>query len=511
MIRLFQKQKVAWDLLHDEITREIVYGWWAGWGKSVLGTYWLAEQIASKPGSTWALGRSELKKIKLSTLITFKRTLKEFWFSEDSYKYDDQKGVMTFKNGCMVVLVDLAYNPSDPEFDRLWSTEYTGWFIDEAQEIDDKARQILNSRLRNLTGAVLYIWKSKKEAEDWIKENNKGVLNYIDILDEWQVVLWKQEIPKLFMSCNPGLNFIYTDFYKPWKNSELPENRAFIQSLPRDNPFLPKSYIENLELLDRVSKERLLHGNFDYIDDPGLLFDIDMINNSIKETPTKPWEYYLSIDAARQGKDSTEIGIWNWLHLERVQTIDKWSLTIQAEVIRNVANKYDVDIDNIIVDEVWVWGWLVDILGCRWFIGNASAIHPYASKLLAYKKRNYANLRTQAFFYLQQYMRDSKISMNLEWKQKEDMIEELMFIRQIEIDNDSKIKIEGKKDIKKKLWRSPDLADMVSMRMWWLIKSHELWETPTEDVENEEETDEFLKWLMEDEEEEVNELDLEVY
>ena len=80
---------------------------------------------------------------------------------------------MTFSNGCMVVLMDLNENPSDPNFDRLGSTEYTGFFIDEAQEVSAKAKQIVTSRLRNLTGKTFFYSKDKAECERYIAKNKK--------------------------------------------------------------------------------------------------------------------------------------------------------------------------------------------------------------------------------------------------------------------------------------------------------------------------------------------------
>lgn len=495
-IRLFTKQKLAWDYLHDETHSEICYWGGAGWGKSLLGSLWLATEIANKPWSTRAIWRSELKKIKLSTLITFKKMLKDVGFDEDSYKYDDQKSIMTFVNGCMVVLVDLANQPWDPEFDRLGSTEYTGAFIDEAQEIDWKAKQVLSSRIRNLTWQKYFFSRDKKEAEEWIEKNWKWIISYNENLLEYEVVQWITK-PKLLMTLNPWRNFIYTDFYKPYKNWTLLDYRAFIQALPTDNPFLTKEYIQILKNLDKVSRERLLYWNFDYSDDPALLFNIDDLWQCFRKVDIKNKEldYYLTIDAARLWKDKTSIWIWKWLFLEKIINIDKWPLTDQSIQIKKIIDKYNIYLENIIVDEVWVGWWLVDLLWCKWFIGNASAIQPYSSKLLPYMKRNYANLRAQSFFYLKQYIEDNKIIIHYDCEFKGVIIEELLFIRQIDIENDSKIRLEAKKDIKDRLWRSPDLADMLSMRMYWVIKNYFNWEDKVEDIEAET----IIKHPLEDE------------
>ena len=66
--------------------------------------------------------------------------------------------------------------------------------------------------------------------------------------------------------------------------------------------------------------------------------------------------------------------------------------------------------------------------------------------------------------------------------------------------------------MKEELWRSPDLADMISMRMWWLIKGHYDGEVAEEDKTEEEKKDDFLEWLMEDDNaNESTPLDLDVY
>lgn len=513
--RLFAKQKVAWDYLHDDKTTEIAYWGWAWGWKSVMWSLWLATQIAKYPWSTWGIWRSELKKIKLSTFITFKKMLEEVWFLEGSYKYDDQKSIMNFTNWCMVVLMDLNENPSDPNFDRLGSTEYTGFFIDEAQEVSWKAKQIVTSRLRNLTGETYFYSKNKEAAEQWIKDNKKGILHFNEALEEYQVVMWVKSKPKLLMTLNPWRNFIYTDFYKPWKNNSLLPHRAFIQSLPTDNPFLPPAYIENLKNLDKVSRERLLYGNFEYSDDDALLFSIDDISDTFKRISTF-WliQTYITVDAARQGRDSTVICIWEWLHLLKVIEIKKATLTQQAEMIESLMREYNTEINHVIVDEVWVWGWLVDILGCRWFIANAAAIQPYSAKLLSYRKRNYANLKTQAFFYLQKYLPQVSIYKDCQYKEK--IIEEALFIRQVDMDNDNKIKLESKKIIKEKLGRSPDYMDAISFRMRWLIKEHANWEITEEDLntksEEEINQDALLKFLMEDDsKEDEKEFDFSIY
>ena len=345
----------------------------------------------------------------------------------------------------------------------------------------------------------------------------------MDLADAWQnwlaTVGWDFK-PTTLISCNPWKNFTYTEFYKPYSKwlAEWDEfkyltkttsdwtilRRKFIQSLVKDNPWVPKSYAYWLETSnDEVSKQRLLYGNFEYDDDPTLLFDNRMIAN-LYDAPRDTWEtYYITVDAARKGKDKCVVYLWQWLNVIEVYELDEPDLVKQKKTIEELKNKYNVNISNIIIDEVWVWGWLVDMLGCKWFIANASSINPYSAKLLEFKKRNYANLRTQAFYYLQQYIIEDKIRIKAHPWLQETINEELLFIKQKDVDWDRKIALESKQALKNNLGRSPDYADALSFRMRRIIKNHA--EGNIDESEEKEAKDEHLIDLLE--EEELQELD----
>ena len=58
----------------------------------------------------------------------------------------------------------------------------------------------------------------------------------------------------------------------------MPAHTAFIPALATDNPYLPKAYVQSLKKLkDKVMKQRLLYGNFDYDASPGRLYEYDEI------------------------------------------------------------------------------------------------------------------------------------------------------------------------------------------------------------------------------------------
>jgi len=176
------------------------------------------------------MGRARLKSLKESTFLSFLGVLKDWNLKKGiDWNYNAQEGCVHFSNGSSVYLKDLFLYPTDPEFDSLGSTEYTGAFMDEVSEITEKAKMIVMSRLR---------FK----------------------LDEYNLV------PKLLMASNPAKNWAYKSFWRPWSEGKLEDYRMFIPALVGDNPFMSKYYVSNLHKLDKNSKERLLFGNWNYSD-----------------------------------------------------------------------------------------------------------------------------------------------------------------------------------------------------------------------------------------------------
>ena len=233
-MKLLPKQKNAIYFLKDDTTKEILYGGAAGGGKSALGCLWLIESCQKYPGTRWLMGRAKLKTLKETTINTFFELSSKLGISEQ-FQYKEQKGLIQWNNGSEILLKDLFFYPSDPEFDELGSLEISGAFIDECSQIVQKAWKLVISRIR---------YKLK----------------------EYELT------PKILGTCNPSQNWVYTEFYKPHENDKLPVYKKFVQSLPTDNPHLHPTYLESLLQLDEPSKQRLYFGNWNYDNDPAKLY-----------------------------------------------------------------------------------------------------------------------------------------------------------------------------------------------------------------------------------------------
>jgi PBSX family phage terminase large subunit len=424
-----EKQHQAWEFLHDTTSSEILFGGSAGGGKSYFGAAWLLYSCLRYPGTRWLMGRSTLKTLKETTLNSFFTVCSDWGIKKgESYKFNAQSNIVEFENGSTIILKDLYAYPADPNFDSLGSLEISGAFIDEANQCTEKAKNVVASRIRYR-------------------------------LKEYELR------PKILMSCNPAKNWVY-DFYKSWRDDTLPTHKKFVQAKLADNPHISEFYEEQLRKLDPVSRERLLHGNWEYDEGKDRLFDYEAIlsvftNSSITN---KDEDYYLSCDVALLGSDKLVICVWKGLVVEEIITKDKTSADNVEKLIENLALRYNIKKSNIIIDSDGVGQYLSHYMkGVQPFINNGKAL----------SGENYKNLKTQCFYKLAE-----QINLGNIWIKEKDVeirnkiIEELETVRRKNIDLDGKLAILSKKEMKVILGHSPDYADALMMRMRYLFKNN---------------------------------------
>ena len=420
------KQTIALDLLEDKTTKEILFGGGAGGGKTALGCYWQLKQRLKYPNTRGLIGRAVLKTLKETTLVSFFQIAKMQGLQSGlHYKYNAQMSQIDFTNGSTILLKDLYSYPSDPNFDELGSLEITDAFIDEANQVDYKARNIIKSRIRFQ-------------------------------LDQNELV------PKILYTCNPAKNWTYSEFYKPQQDGTIGNNKRFIASLIDDNPFISKHYKENLLTLDTVSKERLLMGNWEYSNDPSQLIDYDNILNSFTNSFVSNGNPFITCDVARFGSDTTVIGVWSGFRVKFHQYSGK-SVVEVADLIKGLQLENKVPLSNIVVDEDGVGGGVVDILRCKGFVNNSTAL----KNPVTHNKENFDNLKSQCYFKLAELMNKNEIYIQADGRQKQQIIEELEQVKQKSVDNDSSKGIIPKDKVKALIGRSPDFSDCLAMRMYF--------------------------------------------
>lgn len=444
----FLRQDEALDYLMDDVTTEILYGGAGGGGKSYLGCIWLLLLALKYPGVRLLMGRSKLKGLKETTLKTFFKVCKDQKIKGDGdhYKYNQQSNTIQFYNGSEILLKDLFYYPSDPDYDSLGSLEIGAAFLDEVAQIKDKAVEIVKSRLG---------WKLDDGTE--IKT-------------------------KIFMSCNPSKNFSYTKFYKPWRDGVLEPRKQFIPALPTDNPHLSKGRLEELNNLTGTSRKRLLLGLWEYDEDPNTLMTYDNItsiylNNHILEfdsnkniigTKLKDGtiinDNYITCDPARFGKDKTVIWCWKGLNGYKKIVMEKKSTVEVSSYLKALAIKENIPMTNIIIDDDGIGGGVQDqVPGSIRFINGSSPI----------RKELFSNLKAQCYYKLADVINNKELYLSdplLEETEIELINQELEQVKAKNVDKDGKKELVAKDQIKLILGRSPDYADSIMLRMYPIVK-----------------------------------------
>lgn len=427
------KQDYALQVLTDDTTNHIFYGGAAGGAKSWTGASWLFFMCLSYPGTRWFVGRNELKRLRQSTLPTFKKVGKEYDIVEGrDYKFHGTDNYIIFKNGSRIDLLDLRFIPSDHLYERFGSIEYTGGWIEEAGEVDFLAWDVLKSRIgRHLN-------------------------------DKYGI------IKKLFVTMNPKKGWLYTRAYQPWKKNVLPSNEKFIQCLVDDNPFRESGYIDTLDAIeDRQLRQRLRYGDWEYATDDNDLCDYDSICDFFSNSHVAPNRDFRTItaDIALEGSDLLVLGVWYGLVCVERVVVNKSDGKMVYLAVDKLKIKHKVPNSRIIYDADGVGGFIAG------FVKGAVAFHG-GSKALNDEK--YENIKAQFIYKLAKMINERKIwfAVKLETKEEEYIKAELTAqLKKVDPDDEKVLKVVKKAEVKKELGRSPDYVDMIMMVMWFYVNT----------------------------------------
>lgn len=181
------------------------------------------------------IARKTLKSLKESTWNTVRKVVKDWGLLEDvHYKVNNLAGSMSFWNGSVIMMLEMADLPSDPNFERFGSIEISAAGVDEASEISQKAIEVLFSRIR---------WR--------VHETLK--------------------VSKMLITTNPTTNWIRSRFVQDDNGDkvDLREGEYYVPFSVFDNPDIAfrQTYEAALnKISDQATKARLLYGNWDFVE-----------------------------------------------------------------------------------------------------------------------------------------------------------------------------------------------------------------------------------------------------
>lgn len=423
-----EKQHNIFKYFDDKITTEVLYGGSLSSGKSYVMCALIVMKCLQHSDIRVGLAREHLTNLKKTTVVSLFEVLTDWSLKpEEHYKYNSQSGEITFFNNSKIVLCELAYNPSDPNYTRLGGLLLTFGCIDEAGEINEKGKEIFQTRLGR--------WRNR---ESGLK-------------------------PFLLMTCNPAKNFLYREFYLPHKEGNIKDYQRFIQALPKDNPYITDEYMANLEkTLSFNEKRRLLNGDWEVFDDTEALFTYTDINYMFQ---------YNSLDEDKQMRLSADIAftsdecifiVWEGKEVKKIIKKDKMDKMNVVDTIKKVCNDFKIRFDMISFDADGVGLYL------REYFPSAKEIHNGGRPI---KDMGYKNLKTELYFKLSEFSKTGILKIKDEMY-KSEIYDQLSVIKHKPRQSMEKgIELISKSDMVSVLGHSPDIADALAYGMIFHLKN----------------------------------------
>jgi hypothetical protein len=434
------KQKQACKAWVDPEKKDIVFGGGKGGGKSYLGGVLIFGNALIYPGTRYFIARKKLNDLRKYTMPTIEEVFKNWGIRIDKYApFNGQDNTYNLYNGSKILLIDAKYLPSDPMYERFGSMQMTQGWIEEAGEFETASR--------NNLAASIGRW-----------ENDKYGL-----------------VGKLLMTCNPKKNFLYKEFYLPWKAGHLDKDKAFIQCLAHENTLNQVGYIDRLRksFTDR-DKERLLEGNWEYSDDRDSLIEYDKILDIFSNTHVETGPKKITADIARLGGDRIVCILWEgwrgkvlWWRREKI--------TVSSTYIETARFKHGCGKSDVLIDADGLGVGMQDFLAYKGFVNNSKPLpdpkNPDRDKKGNPIPENFDMLKSQCYYRLADRINKNGIYIECDDEDtKRLIVEELEQVKQKELDSDMKKGVLPKDKVKEFLDRSPDFADAIMMREYFELK-----------------------------------------
>ncbi len=423
-----QKQMEIWKLWADKVHTHICASGCKGFGKTYVALSIILSQALTYPNTRYFYCRSKLNDLRKFTLPDATNILENTWkLDKNYYSFNAQDNYFKFHNGSIVYFIGADWMPSDPNYIRFGSIQVTAGVFEEAGSIPREAYS-------NLCAAVGR-WMNKE-----------------------------YDLPgKVLIISNPSNNWIFTDYYKPWRDGVLEPHKAFVLGTLRDNKQLPESYYENLErTLSNNEKQRLLYGRFEFDDNPNLLVDYESVCDVFTNQPEGD-DQAISVDIATLGEDRAVIIRWVGTAAYIESVTHKVDLKTTLEKIQDISNKHHIGRSQIIYDAdgvgMAVSGWL----------SGAVAFHNGGR---AVDNSKYANAKSEVFYKLAELIRERKLRIYCDDDLQETIKNELMLlIGKDRPDSTYKLAVISKDEMKENISRSPDILDCLAYGCYRFVKS----------------------------------------
>lgn len=453
------KQDLAYDAWNNDNVDDVIFGGFAGGGKSWWGSEAIMWDALRWPNTRYFIGRDELKTLLQTSFVTLTQKVFKHHKLEQGkhWTFNAQRNELHFYNGSQINLLHLGIIPSDPLFDRFGSHEYTRGWIDEASECPFRAYDVLKSRVGR--------WNNK---EMGIKA-------------------------KMALTLNPSQEWPYRLFYDPWKKANrstdpfkplvsmrgvaegesIERTFVFIPARPGDNEYTAGEYTKSLATInDPVLKARLLDGDWEFTDAHDVLFPADALADMFDNKIKKSSDLFLTVDVARYGGDKIVLTHWRGWEAFRIDLYVMLPIQSTADKVRTALDTYGIPREHVLVDADGIGGGVVDLLpGCIPFSGAAAPFGVIGEKAT---RERYENLRVQCVYHASELARARQIAItepNI--SVREQIAEDLQQFKRRDSEKEGKLRVVKKELMKSALGRSPDIGDTIVMRSYFDLRLRE--------------------------------------
>jgi hypothetical protein len=317
-----------------------------------------------------------------------------------------------YKNGSQIQFVE-ADIAKDPNLNKLRGLEITCALLEEANEMEESAFSVLLTRVGR--------WKN-----------------------------FEYGIPPLILAtCNPDKNWVKQKFYDPWSRGELKEPYYFEQALPYDNPYNTPEYLASLEDLPEAEYARYVKGDWNYASDPNQMVLFEWLTLCFKDTIE---EYrrpkYIGIDVAREGNDKTVFCYMDDRGIIKFEEFDQLKSFETGELVSLRIKEFGLKGHNIGVDGIGLGAGVIDDCERRGiYVTTFKSSESPTSNMQHFV---FTNMRAQAHWMMREDIREQTIECKHDYEFQKQALQIKYFVEE------KQIKIESKKELKKRLGCSPD-------------------------------------------------------
>ena len=257
---------------------------------------------------------------------------------------------------------------------------------------------------------------------------------------------------KGLLTCNPAPGWVKQKFVE-----QKLDDHIFIQSLPKDNPYLPPDYESGLrKIYPPEWVKSMLEGDWSALEGGNFLFKYTDIKKAVNRDIiiTDDDIKWAGQDIAREGDDSSVFTIRQG---GKVLYTDSWAKTDLMEttgLILQKIEKFNLDPKNVNLDAVALGAGVYDRLREQKVMVNAIIAGGEPQD-----KEHYINSRAEMYDNLRKRFEEGTISI----PDDQDLIAQLSSIR-FKIASDKKLQIVSKEDMKRQYrLKSPDRADSLAL------------------------------------------------